>query len=88
MSSKTRQRKKAATVREVSDWYGITQEHILKWIATKKIKAINIANTSIRPRWRIPIKPLEAFLESRSNQTGETDKKSPKRRKKPSRQFV
>lgn len=87
-----KQPRKAGTVTEISDWYCITEEHILGWInhadESKRLPAINIANTTRRPRWRIKIVDLEAFLAKRSNQAKQTSPRKAPRRQKPQRQYV
>ena len=58
---------------------------VLNWIHSGKLKAVNVSNSPDRPRWRIAIDDYEAFLKSRSTQMADP---KPKRRKKPSRQYV
>ena len=56
MSKRQNSSKVALKVQEASERYGIGEEHILGWInhkdSAKRLPAVNISNTSNRPRWR------------------------------------
>ena len=72
---------------QIVDCIGVSIDTVLGWIRDGKLRASNIAS-GMRPRWRIAKEDLQAFLDSRSNQT---TTQTPARRgdkPKPSRQYV
>ncbi len=91
-TSSAKVEKLAVTVAEAAKQYDVSEEHILGWInskdATKRLPAINVANTRIRPRWRIPIAELQAFMAARLNFESAPKPAPATRRSKPKRQYV
>lgn len=73
--------------RDICDAIGVGIEPVLAWIHSGQLKASNISNSPIRPRWRIAKTDLDAFLETRSNQQ---KTKSPVQRLRPktTREYV
>ena len=75
------------TIRDICDELKIGTDPVLTWIHKQQLKAINISNTSARPRWRIARADLAAFLERRSNQ--QKVKTKPRRRSpKPKKDYL
>lgn len=70
------------TPRLIAESMHIGTETVFRWIRSGELKAANIGNSKIKPRYRVAKTDLEAFLESRSNQPQQTAK-----RKKPTRRF-
>ena len=56
------------TPREICERLGIGMEPVLAWIHRGELRAANVSNSPSRPRWRIAIGDLQAFLDARSNQ--------------------
>lgn len=54
---------------EISKRFGVATEKVLYWIRSGKLRAVNLGNGSIRPRWRIDPDDLARFLEKRSNES-------------------
>lgn len=53
------------TVQQVAEELQTTEDSVLGWIHSSKLKASDISNGSIRPRWRIRREDLDEFLDAR-----------------------
>lgn len=47
---------------------GVGIDAVLSWIHTGQLKASNISNSPLRPRWCVAKADLDSFLSARSNQ--------------------
>lgn len=65
------------TPRLVAERLLVGVDTVLTWIHTERLKAANISMTDARPRWRINKEDLDAFLEARSNRSGDAKTKEP-----------
>jgi len=53
--------------REVAEIFRVSEEKVLRWIASGELVAFNVAaSTSGRPRWRITQEALDDFIRTRS----------------------
>ena len=74
--------------RDICDRLAIGMDPVLTWIHSKQLKAVNVSNSSLRPRWRIAERDLEEFLSSRSNQPDEKSSSRVEAKSKPKREFI
>jgi excisionase family DNA binding protein len=56
------------TVRQVADQLAVDTATIASWIRSGQLKASNVGKGLIRPRWRIALSDLKAFLARRQVQ--------------------
>ncbi len=47
---------------------GVSVDRVRGWIASGQLPAVNVSDSTKRPRWRISQEGEEAFLRNRSNQ--------------------
>lgn len=72
------------TIDEVAAHIGVDRDAVSRYIKNRELTAINVARTlNCRPRWRVSIEAIEAFL--RSRQTDAKVHSAPKPIKKPTR---
>lgn len=71
------------TPRQLAEMTGVKIDHILAWIHSGELKASNTAKDANgqRPRWRIHIDDLRAFLDARANQKMEAIQPVKRRRR-------
>jgi predicted site-specific integrase-resolvase len=74
------------TPRTICESLDIGIEPVLAWIHSGQLRASNISNSPLRPRWRIAKDDLKTFLEHRSNQQKGHDR--PAARRRPRREFA
>lgn len=55
------------TVQSVAERIGVSDDTVLNFIHTGKLRAVNVGGGAHRPRWRIAPESLEAFLEARES---------------------
>jgi len=57
------------SVKELASEAGVDPDQVLAWIASKELRAINVAisKSARRPTWRVRRDEWERFLEARSN---------------------
>jgi hypothetical protein len=54
----------------------VTPERVIGWIKSGQLRACNVGDGAIRPRWRIAAADLETFLAARGGHTGAQDAKA------------
>jgi len=52
---------------QLAEEIGVHADRVRGWIATGELRAVNLADSKARPRWRIHREAIEAFLAGRSN---------------------
>lgn len=82
--------RKYLTPNQIDRMLGIQKGKTLGWIHAGELPAVNLAKDANgqRPRWRVAIADLEAFLASRAATPPEPPKPARRRRKSSTRQWV
>ena len=69
------------TPRQAAEFIGVSHEHLHRLIRQGALTAMNVGRGPKLPRWRVSVKDLEAFMESRRSR----ELAPRRRRRRPSR---
>lgn len=72
---------------DIAEHLGVGVYKVMGWIRRGELKAYNISNSAIKPRWRIKLSDVEAFMEGRSNRINLVPKQK-RRRRPPGKGYV
>lgn len=72
---------------EYAERIGIDPQKVRNWIESGLLRAVNISNGKVKPRWKISPEAITDFEESRSERTQKPTKSKQKRKRKQSKRF-